>query len=463
MKAAFRIALKIFKWLAIGIVSLVIIVVACWFFVPDEKVNPEGEKWLARQAAPPAEQNGYFLLWGLLASRELDPHETGQKIVAEHERQLATDIGLAKFKPETFLGAQPLKAKATRKRCQIEIEKCLPFYQVTRTDYKTDIANHALQMERYRSLRGYPKFSEKVMTYTVTSPLPYYSTFSTMSDLVDADIGFNIATPATRKRALEELALEIELWRRIARESDALITQMIAVNLLNRKYHLASEIMEAYPEVVRQHPDKMAEITAPIPLNESTLTRPLQNEFRLFAQLFGNLDRASKIMYSNEDFNGKLQDAMLRVGAFKPNASINQAYIRFDETIKLCNKSPKEAVAGRAALMERLSTAEWKPQTLLFNPIGRMLEVDSAPDFTSYAYRLFDLVGLSRMVELQRRSIVEARPTGRLPNRPVKDVLANPYTEQPFDWDVAKGTISFIGHGGRNLKDGRTVIRAGVQ
>ena len=41
-------------------------------------VDPAAAKVLAAQPAPPPGRNGYFMLWGLFASRELDPHETGQ-------------------------------------------------------------------------------------------------------------------------------------------------------------------------------------------------------------------------------------------------------------------------------------------------------------------------------------------------------------------------------------------------
>jgi hypothetical protein len=455
-----KILLRILKWLAIAVVGVVLLVIGCWYLLPDQAVDPAAAKVIARQPVPPAGQNGYFLVWGMLASRELDPHEAGQKIVAEHERIYAAKGDMAGFKPERFLGATPLTAKATRKRCEIEVDPCLPYYQVTQADYKADIAQHALLLERYRSLRGYPQFSEMVISLTASSPLPSFGPVSILSGLVDADIAIKIAYPRSRKEALDELAAEVELWRHIARDSDTLISKMVAVGVLQRKYHLASEIMQSYPEVARLYMSRLAEISAPITLQDMSMTRPLRSEFRLIAHLFSNLDHAAWAAWGG-DGNEKLQSVLLRSGAFKPNASINNAWARYQDNIQLFEKSPQEAVAGRAALMERTGNVNpWAPNVLLYNPIGRVLDVEAGVDFSSYAFRLYDLVGLSRMVELQRRSIDATRPTGHVPYHPDRADLVNPYTGQPFDWDVSKGTISFIGHGSRYLKDGRVLIQA---
>jgi hypothetical protein len=455
-----RIVLRILKWAVISAVGLVVLILGCWLLLPDEALDPAVVKTLAVPPPPAPDRNGYFLLWGLLASSELDPHEAGQKIVAEHERLLAGGGDVGKFDTTKLLGAHPLTISASRKRCDAETVKCLPYYLVTQADYKKDIAAHALQLERYRALRGYPQYAERVMTLNVNSPLPKYSTFMTLSDFTDAGIAFKMANAGTRVQALDELAAEIDLWRRIARDSDTLINQMIAVNILQRKYHLASEVLNTYPELVRKEAAKIAAISAPIPLNELTLERPMQGEFRFVADLYRNLERAATAASTHVEFNEKLQGALLTIGAYKPNASINQAYARFRDSTQLAAKSPKEVVEGRAALMARYGAPKpWMPNVMLYNPIGRGLDAEAAVDFSQYAFRLFDLVGLTRLVELQRRAIEARAPTGRLPGDPLnKENLTNPYTGQPMDWDVAKNTISFPGFGGRNLKEGRVVV-----
>jgi hypothetical protein len=289
--------------------------------------------------------------------------------------------------------------------------------------------------------------------------LPSFAPVLALSDLVDADIGIKIAYPRSRKEALDELAAELDLWRRIARDSDTLITQMVAVNALQRKYHLASEIMQSYPEAARLYMRKMAEIAAPIASKDLSLTRPLQGEFRLVAELCSNLEHAAWTAWG-ADTESRLQSALLRTGAFKPNASINNAWARYQDGIRLFEKGPQETIAGRAALLDRYGNISWSPGMILYNPVGRILDADATVDFSPYAFRLYDLIGLSRMVELQRRSIDAVRPAGRAAANSDRADLVNPYTGQPFEWDVAKGTISFIGHGGRYLKDGRILIRA---
>jgi hypothetical protein len=458
--------LRILKWVLIAGGGLLLIVMTGWILAPDEAIDPGAEAILAKPAVGPADKNGYFLVWGLLASAELDPHETGQKIVAEHGRPRAANNSVDFAKLKKMLGAKPLVVKATRKRCEPEKIKCLPYYQGAQSDYKADIAANSLALERYRALRGYPQYFERVLPAGIDAPLPSYAPAMTLSELVDADIAVKVGAPATRKWALDELAAEIELWRRIGRDSDTLINQMVAVNALHRKFRLASEILRTYPEVVRQHAVKIAAITTPIPLKDLSLERPLQGEFRVFADLYQNLDRMVRaspvgiglLTGTTEEFRG----ALLHMGGYRPNASINILYANHLANVQLIRKSPKEMVADREAVVERQRNVNpWTPGAIAYNPVGRALTADSAMNVTPYAFRSVDLIGLSRMVELQRRAIETRAPTGRLPASALADKLTNPYTEQPFDWNVEKSTISFPGFSERFLKDGRMSIDVG--
>ena len=99
-----KIALKIVKWIAGSLLGFIIIVGLCWWLIPDEELNLEAEKLMAIAPAPPAAKNAYFMIWGFEASPELDPHAVGQQIVAAHDRILASEKDLSKFKLEPFYG-----------------------------------------------------------------------------------------------------------------------------------------------------------------------------------------------------------------------------------------------------------------------------------------------------------------------------------------------------------------------
>jgi hypothetical protein len=97
------------------------------------------------------------------------------------------------------------------------------------------------------------------------------------------------------------------------------------------------------------------------------------------------------------------------------------------------------------------------------DPFCKILVSGAAPNFSDYSFRLHDLTGYSRLIELQRRMVEgDVRPekfaeflagAGR--------ALMAPYAGKPMEWNEANGTISFAGHGKRFLKDGRMIVELG--
>lgn len=452
---------RILKWLLYLIASLAVVVIACWLLLPDEDLNPGAQKLIAVPPAPPAAQNAYFMIWGLRASPEIDAHAAGQQIVAEHERVLADNDNISDFKADKFLGASPLSFDSSSKRyCDIEKQRCLTVYQAMQAQIEADSAKYARYVERYRALRGYAQFSETVMTMTLASPLPTYQDLTRLSELVDATVALRVASPTTREAALDELGAEIASWRRILANSDALITQMVCVAILQRKYRLTSEIMSAYPEVVRQYPARIAQITAPLLVEETNLVRTLGGEFRFTAHLYRDLTRLTE-QAAEADFLGKLYGSLSLAGGYRPNATINRAYSIYQESAQLYAKTPKEVLAGHAELsLNQNEFNLWAPSVILYNPVGKILASIALPSYSGYAFRLYDLVGLSRLIDIQRRIIegnVDPEKRAEFLAATGPD-LTDPYTGTPIKWDATQKTLSFAGHGKRLLKEGRMQV-----
>ncbi len=458
--------LRILKWLLYLFGSLMLVIIVCWWLLPDEDLNPGAQKLIAARSAPPAAQNAYFMIWGLRASPEIDAHAAGQQMVAEHERLLAENGDIIGFKADKFLGANPLTLDTSSKRyCDIEKQRCLAVYQGMQAQIETDSAKYALYLERYRAIRGYPQFSETMLTMTPATPLPFYQDLTRLSDLVDAAVALRVASGTTREAALDELSAEITSWRRILANSDSLITQMICVAVLQRKYRLASEIMGAYPELVRQYPAKMVQITAPLAVEETNLVRTLGGEFRFTAYFYRGFKHTSEQAPGDDAF-GKLFGSIYLAGGYRPNATVNQSYSKYQEGTQLYAKMPKEVLAGHAALsLKQNEFNPWAPSVILYNPIGKVLANVALPSYSDYAFRLYDLVGLSRLIDIQRR-IIE----GNVEPEKRAEFLAgtgpglmDPYTETPMQWNAAQKSVSFAGHGKRFLNDGRMQIELGIK
>ena len=450
-----KIALKIIKWVAGGLLGFIIIVGLCWWLLPDEELNPEAEKLMAISPAPPTANNAYFMIWGFEASPELDPHAVGQQIVAAHDRILASEKDLSKFKLNAFYGDHRLGfPKDSKPICDIEKDNCLKVYQARQAELKAELAERQIYLARYRKIREYEDFGMAMSLLNHQTPTPSWASILRTSHFVDGDIVVRVAARDTQKAALEELAAEVNSWRRLLQGNDWLITQMISVVVLHRKYRLASEIMNAYPEVVAMYPAIIEKITVPLLPGETNVVASMRAEAQFGAGTFRDMKQSGKFL-SDSFFQGMPGPPLLaafHLGGLRTNASTNLAYASFKEVLELFAKSPKAIVEGQQAMLDRQAKLlDFSVGAVFYNPVGRILQAIARPSMTPYAFRVADLIGLSRLVDTQRRIIV-----GKVPVEDVGTTLASigpglmdPYTEKPMQWDAASKRVSFVLHGKR--------------
>ncbi len=453
---------SIVKWLAVLTAGIIVSTIVCWLLIPDEPLDQGVVDLMASVELPADEDNMYFMLWGLRAAPSMTSHTAGRRLVAQHEAQLDAHGELKDFRPEDFLGAEPFVIKPATGNCDEKIPDCLRHYQALQPQLEEDLEKYYLPLLRYRGLREYPHFSERVYSYTITSPFPEYQTVAAMGNLVDAQIAVLVASPATRAVALEELAQEVIVWRRVFMQNDMLVTHMIANAMLHRKYRLASEIMRDYPDIARAYPQHMAEITAPL-APDGSLKRALETEFRMGFHLYRDIDRDFRKGNDNNKAGDFLSRVLVAGGAYKANATINLQYARHRDTVTLLEKHPRDILATVAANEEQEEDDgfnPWSPRVLFYNPVGKVLHSIGSPDMSHYQFRVYDLVAYSRLLELQRRIRYEGIETERMPQYLAQAApgLRNPYTDAAFDWDATARTLSFAGHGKRFLTEGRMQI-----
>lgn len=445
-----------FKWLALGLAMLALVLALCWWLIPDEALNPEVENFLALPLAPATQKNAYFMLWGLRASPELDPHAVGQKIVVAIERLIAAQKGSQGFDHDAFLGPHPLTyPDDARRLCEVEKQNCLQVYQAHRAEVESELASKKVFVERYRRIRAYEESAAALSQVTWDTPLPPLTAIMRISDLVDASIALRMTSRSTHEAALRELGAEIDSWKRLLASNDVLVMQMISTMALHRKYRLASEIMNAYPAVPAQHPDLMKGITAPVPVTV-TIVNSLKEEMRVTVRHLWDIGQEQNLYQSPFEHDLQvaryLESALTRV-AYRPNASINISYARFKAITDLYARSPKEVLAGHDAMLQQVrEITATGPSALFYNFAGRLIIGRSFPDAGAvYAFRIHDLIGLSRLLELQRliteAQIPAEQVAAALPG--FGDTLVDPYTERPMQWDAPTRTLSFELHGKR--------------
>lgn len=450
-----KIALNVIKWIAGVLLGIIIVIGLCWWLIPDEELNPEAGKFVAQAPVPPAEKNGYFMIWGLVASPELDPHKVGQQIVAAHDRIIASEKDLSRFNVEPFYGDNPLKfPKDSKRLCDAEKENCLQVYLAKRADVEAQAEEYKIYLARYRKIRDYEDFGSAMSQQNYQTPVPSWQPLLRMSDLVDGAIAQRVSIKSSQEAALEELAAEINSWRRLLQSNDWLITQMISVVTLHRKYQLASAIMNAYPEAVAAYPVVFAKITTPLLPGKTNIQSSMRSEARSSLALYQDLHQQERFLPDTafEGMPGLPLRLALVTGGYRPNASINQSYIAFKVADDILSKSPKEMVDGRQAMLERQERVNaLSIGAIFFNPVGRVLNGVAYPDYSNYAFRIDDLIGLSRLVDLQRR-IIEGNIALDKIGATLASVglsLTDPYTEKPMHWDAATKRVSFVLYGKR--------------
>jgi hypothetical protein len=153
--------------------------------------------------------------------------------------------------------------------------------------------------------------------------------------------------------------------------------------------------------------------------------------------------------------------AAFAAGGFRANATLNESFRYFKELLQFMAKSPKDVFEGHQALMAQQEKAgRFTLRDIFYNPVGRIINSISPPHYFEYAFRVDDVIGYSRLLDLQRR-VIEA---GVAPDKIAPFVatagpgLMNPYTEQPMQWVAATKRISFLGLGNRKAEFGYVKI-----
>jgi hypothetical protein len=444
--------IKSLKWMTYGALALVAAIALCWWLIPDEALNPEAAGFVSQATVPPSARNASFMIWGLPASPELDAHMVGRRIVAAQDRLESAQKDTRDFSAEDYLGANPLTLPTDLKPlCDAERENCLKAYQNLASEVEQEVANRNVFLDRYRNIRNYEEFVSANSKISEVTTIPNWRPILRMSELVNGQIAINMQSRNRQEAALHELASEVASWRRILASNDWVITQMIAVIALHRKYRLASEIMNAYPNVVFIYPELMQSITKPIPTGEANLVSAIKTEGRVNMQFLWDMGLEKQLPNGGGYYDEFFSSVATKL-AYQSNASINDSYGVFKLIVAQLNKSPREFLQTQEAFKESLAEkTNFRLIDIFYNSAGRFGQSTGFPDFSKYMFRMYDLVGLSRLVDLQRTLIAS-----KVPPHQVAGALTtfghertNPYTEQPMQWNAQSSQLSFELHGKR--------------
>jgi hypothetical protein len=476
MKNIFSILFRCIKWLLSGAAITALVVLACWILLPDETLNPDAQRIIEAKPTVPPAQNAYYALLALKASPELDAFEVGKQIVAAQVAIALQPNGYeAEFSPDVYLGVKPLVAPQIRLNTQLfcrpvsETPNCLAAFREHRDLIDAELRDLDIYVKRYRSARNYPHF-EDVMMPTANMPFVPWPAINQMSELVDAKIALDMAEPTKQEAALSELLAEILFWQRIGDETNMLDTRLASAKLVQKNYRLASELLAAYPQIAVEHKDLLAKITHPLSSKATDLRLMLEGELQLFAVAMQRINKKHQSIKKDGEANvfghvHRLSRAVAR-SPFRLNASNNLYYAHMIAVGDFYSRTGVELGANAAAFESSINHYNGlDPRTWLYNPVGKVLAGIAVPQYSSYAYRLHDLAGYSRLVELQRQiALSHTAPEKIAEFIAAADAnLADPYTGKPMAYDPVTKTISFTPQGKIDSGAGAVRINTVVQ
>lgn len=433
----------------LAILAVVLLLLASWFLIPDEDLRSEVVQILNAQPTVPPQQNAYYAMWGLKAAPSLDPHVVGKQILETLKQAHMQHRKISDADLQQIWGVSQLKIESIDTRfCSSDATECLLQFRAARE--KIESSEHALEpyLKRYLALRSYPDF-EEVLLASLNIPMVDLSDLLALSNLTDARIALDMNDKAKQKPALENLAAELRLWRKVGQNAESLITKMIAAAVLHRKFRLTSELLAESPEIAIQYPALLMEMTLPLTARETSIDRALIGEFRLTSGVF--LDLAGEREIDNADSLSSIPGKLLMIGSFKPNASINLQY-GISRSQRAFYTQPASVVLKQAPAFPAKQQNIFSPyslSTLFYNPVGKVLVYVAPLDWGKYAYALHDLAAYTRLVELQRRIISAHINANEIPAflHSSDASLRDPYTGDPMHWDAQSQSLSVQGHG----------------
>lgn len=451
------------KWLFIGVAIAALVVLACWILLPDETLNPDAQRVIDAKPVVPPEQNAYYALWGLKASPELDAFEVGRQIVAAQAAMALQPDGYeAEFNPDAYLGVKPLVSPQLRLNTQLfckrasETPNCLAALREHRDLIEAELRDLDSYVNRYRSARNYPHF-EDVMMPTANMPFLPWPAVNQMSELVDAKIALDMVEPTKQEAALNELLAEILFWQKVGDETNILATRVTSAKLVQKKHRIASELIATYPQIAFDYNELLAKITMPSPPKSTNFGRTLDGEFLRYVCMMQNLkethDASGK---GSKDDPIRIASRFISLSPFRLNATNNLYYEHMRAVSNAYSKNGTEITASATTFESDINANTMlDPRRWFYNPIGHYLAGLDLMAYKKYAYRLHDLAGYSRLVELQRQLALNRTPPEKMAEfiATTDTNLSDPYSGKPMSYDPITQTISFTPRGTSTLSN----------
>ena len=412
----------------------------------DKELKPEVVQ--ALDWKPPAnafEDNGYLTLWGIEAPIEIDAAKVGKKIV---EAELARFSSLKKTHKETPTQApNPTEVDEyidwKDNQCDYQKQQnCIDFYLQQGADkLALVLLSQDRLTARYNVIRQAKNYVE-IMPPMITSQIPKYQLLKSASELecirAIMDVSHN-----RMDIGLQAYINNAMFSRKLLRESNTLISHMIALAMMQRDTRILSELMAKYPEIATKYSAQLMPMLETVSKAEYNLEKSFRNERDMTLQVMENLKYATAKDVSNS--SNPIKNTLISISTlgYQPNASTNLFYDWGTSRIELA-----QASASQLDEVKEKSRATHKGLLglgygwfYIKNPVGKILASIAQLDYENYVERQHDLDGYLKMVNMQLDVLADEAGKNKTSAIKIQDL----YTQKQLQYEISTSVLTFEG------------------
>lgn len=419
-----------------------------WANRHDDALRPEVAAAMAFNppSAEAMRRNGYFTMMGLAAPPDQDAHAAGERFFAvqlagyKQFRQTGDDKAAT---PPPFA---PTAVPAAPLRCDAEVRDCYAHYVDKAATARQRLAEQAVLLQRYLSLRTLPVYEEVVPPYTGVQ-FAYYQHLVAASELVGVRAA--LAWHAGRRdEALALLAANAQLHQRLRGGARTLLGGMIVVAMDLRQQRLVAGMARALTPGDRSAPwaALQALLITPPPAPDMLL-----GERQLALGTFDMLLLQTWLDSVVQQPAARWGANRLTRMAYLPHATLNASYDDWQQAMALAS-APADQFSARADALRRdwadRLQGEGKLPVRLRNASGHvLLGMTGAFTMQPFLERIHDAEGHRRLVRLLIAAHRDAVPAADMPAWLARqpDALHDPYLKRPMAWEADTQTLVFTG------------------
>lgn len=450
---------KLIAWLggAVGLVALFYLVLLAinWREVsPSEEALRFAQMYANR---PPVsdDDNAFVYMVGMGVQAGYEPMLAGKAMLTllratKGEPTTPMAYRHPDFPAGDFVGERGYAVKELLDSCRSVDEKCAQFLDGNSSAVQLS-ASDRLQLERYRVMTKMSAWQD-ISPQGFLSPAPPYDALSAMQTL-SMFRTWKDASPHRTEEIMRWLDADAVFWRMVLNSSDSKSTSMRAAAALRRNLLWTNLI-------VRRLANKFN-----LTLLHSTWWQPVNDEERMMERVWSGefiwldllfkeaVNHSGREMLSTGDDEPTIIDDVgyyLIGQLYNPQDASNRVAMRYDSLVDL-SKVPIDHLFGALYEWTQQDNARVEKERafprMFYNPAGQLMVNTAQAGEQSFLLVLPNLEGGRRAL----LATLEVRKDN-IPREKVAEALSaslyrNPYTNEPFKWDEATGSVVFEGLG----------------